>query len=111
MQVTQDFATFHDLGVDLVFLCEFDKAHHGRATLPSGWQTTGEDEFLLAMAPGWTFQNATLRRVWPTVPAHDRKKGWRLYYQAGGSSSSSPTPTHPTPLYPNPAHPSPTPCA
>ena len=86
-QVTQDFATLHQHEVGLVLLCELHRHHHDRATLPPDWQRIGDDEFQLAMAPGWTFKNATLRRVWPEYPKEDRTYGWRLYFQAGGSSS------------------------
>ena len=60
-----------------------------RATLPPNWQRIGADEFQLAMAPGWTIIDYGLRRVWPDVPENHEAKGWRFYFQAGGSTGSS----------------------
>ena len=82
-QVTQDFATFDDHGIGLVFLCELHKNHHNRATLPPGWQRIGAGEFQLAMAPGWTIHNSGLRRAWPDAPEDHPTKGWRVH-GAGG---------------------------
>ena len=58
-----------------------------------------------AVAPGWTIRNYRLRRVWLEVSENHSTKGWRLYFQAGGSSSSPtpPTPPHSTPTQPIPA--------
>ena len=88
-QVKRDFATFSQHAVGLVFLCELHENHHDRAVLPPGWQRIGAGEFLLAMAPGWTIRDSGLRRVWPDVPDTHATKGWRFYFQAGGSTGSS----------------------
>ena len=86
-QVTRDFATFDHNAVDLVFICELNEEYHKWAPLPLKWTKIGADEFLLAMAPGWTAQRSSLKRVWPDVEKKHKHKGWRLYFEAGGSSS------------------------
>ena len=90
-KVKEDFAQFSTHGINLVFLCELDESHHNRARLPRGWTRIGAGEFQLAMAPGWTICSGTsgLRRVWPDAPEEHPRKGWRNYFQAGGSTGSS----------------------
>ena len=88
-QGAQDFNLFHTHRVDLVFLCELHEDHHNRAALPPDWRRFGADESQLAMAPGWTIHDYGLRRVWPDDPENHLTKGWRLYFQAGGSTGSS----------------------
>ena len=65
--MTRDFATFDHNAVDLVFICELNEEYHKWAPLPLKWTKIGADEFLLAMAPGWTAQRSSLKRVWPDV--------------------------------------------
>ena len=80
-QVTRDFATFDHNAVDLVFICELNEEYHKWAPLPLEWTKIGADEFLLAMAPGWTAQRSSLKRVWPDVKKNHKQKGWRLYLE------------------------------
>ena len=87
--MTQDFAKFSYHSVDLVLLCELHENHHNRARLPPGWRKIGAGEFQLAMAPGWTIHEYGLCRVWPDVSEDHKHKGWRVYFQAGGSTNTA----------------------
>ena len=60
-----DLNTFAQHGVGLVFYCELHKDHHNRVRLPHGWRKTGDDRFMIAMAPGWKLYHAEVSKVWP----------------------------------------------
>ena len=85
-RMTKDFATFHTHQVGLALICELDEAHHERFALPQGWKKIGAGEFMLAMAPGWTVNAFGLKRVYPDEPFSHPKKGWRVFFEAGGST-------------------------
>ena len=117
-QVKDDLNTFAQHAVGLVFYCELHKDHQDRVHLPQGWRKQGKERFMIAMAPGWKLYHAEVLKVWPHVTT-DRKRNWRVYYQAGrwwcdgtgrdGTHAGTPTPPHPPHRGPHPTLPQPSP--